>query len=177
MPFLILFFIVAAGVIGLAWAWYNYSVLSKMEVEDINKIDEERLLKTEHPGVVEIGAIIRQGASAFITAEYKICSVFVILMAAIVYVCVDNMDKWFTTVAFLAGAITSMFCGAFGMQVANYSNYRTTLAAKISLGAAFKTAFRAGCVMGFTLVSVSMVVLLILIEIYKRMMHIENSSS
>lgn len=59
MAFMIIFFIVAAGVIGLAWAWYNYSVLNKMEVEDIKKIDEERLLKTEHPGVVEIGAIIR----------------------------------------------------------------------------------------------------------------------
>ena len=93
-------------------------------------------------------------------------------MAAIVYVCVDNMDKWYTTIAFLAGAITSMFCGAFGMQVATYSNYRTTLAAKTSLGYAFKTAFRAGCTMGFTLVAVSMVVLLILIEIYKNMMKI-----
>ena len=40
MAFMIIFFIVAAGVIGLAWSWYNYSVLNKMEVEDINKIDE-----------------------------------------------------------------------------------------------------------------------------------------
>lgn len=98
-------------------------------------------------------------------------------MGGIVYVCVDNMDKWYTTVAFLAGAITSMFCGALGMQVATFSNYRTTLAAKTSLGAAFKTAFRAGCVMGFTLVSVSMIVLLILIEVYKSMMKIESSST
>lgn len=51
-------------------------------------------------------------------------------MAIIVFVCVDNMTTWFTTVAFIAGAITSMFCGAFGMQVATFSNYRTTLAAK-----------------------------------------------
>ena len=93
-------------------------------------------------------------------------------MAGIVHVCVDNMDKWFTTVAFLTGAVTSMFCGAFGMNVATFSNYRTTLAAKNSLGAAFKTAFRAGCVMGFTLVAVSMIVLLVLIEVYKSMMNI-----
>jgi Na+/H+-translocating membrane pyrophosphatase len=98
-------------------------------------------------------------------------------MAGIVYVCVDNMEKWYTTVAFLAGAVTSMFCGAFGMQIATFSNYRTTLAAQTSLGAAFKTAFRAGCAMGFTLVSVSMIVLLILIEVYKSMMKIEDSSS
>ena len=98
-------------------------------------------------------------------------------MAAIVYVCVDNMNTWYTTVAFLTGAITSMFCGAFGMQIATFSNYRTTLAAKTSLGAAFKTAFRAGCVMGFTLVAISMIVLLILISVYKKMMKIEDHSS
>lgn len=98
-------------------------------------------------------------------------------MGAIVFVCVDNMDKWYTTVAFLAGAVTSMFCGAFGMQVATFSNYRTTLAAKSSLGYAFKTAFRAGVVMGFVLVAVSMIVLLALIMIYKNMMGIEDSSA
>jgi Na+/H+-translocating membrane pyrophosphatase len=87
------------------------------------------------------------------------------------------MNTWYTTIAFLAGAITSMFCGAFGMQIATFSNYRTTLAAKTSLGAAFKTAFRAGCVMGFMLVSVSMIVLLIIIYVYKNMMKIEDQSS
>jgi Na+/H+-translocating membrane pyrophosphatase len=98
-------------------------------------------------------------------------------MAGIVFVCVDEMEAWYTTVAFLAGAVTSMFCGAFGMQVATYSNYRTTLAAKNSLGSAFKVAFRAGCVMGFTLVSISMMVLLALIWIYKDMMGITDTST
>ncbi len=60
-----------------------------------------------------------------------------------------------------------MFCGAFGMKVATYSNFRTTLEAKVSLGKAFKTAFRAGCVMGFTLVSISMMVLMIVILFFK----------
>lgn len=40
MAFMIIFFIVATGAVGLAWAWYNYNILNKMEVEDINKIDE-----------------------------------------------------------------------------------------------------------------------------------------
>jgi len=93
-----------------------------------------------------------------------------------VFICVDRMEVWFTTVAFFAGAITSMFCGFLGMRVATYSNYRTTLAAKTSLGAAFKTAYRAGCVMGFTLVAVSMNVLLLLIYVYKNMMNIDDSS-
>lgn len=93
-------------------------------------------------------------------------------MAVIVFVCVDGMERGFTTLAFITGAATSMFCGSFGMKIATFANYRTTLCAKNSLGSAFKTAFRAGCVMGFTLVSVSMIVLLILITIYKSMMEI-----
>jgi hypothetical protein len=38
--FILIFFIVASGIVGLAWAWYNYNVLGKMEVEDIDRIDE-----------------------------------------------------------------------------------------------------------------------------------------
>ena len=98
------------------------------------------------------------------------------LMAVIVFLCVDGAETGYTTVAFLIGAITSMFCGAFGMQIATFSNYRTTLCAKKSLGQAFRTAYRAGCVMGFTLVSVSMIVLLILILVYKSMLEIEDTS-
>jgi Na+/H+-translocating membrane pyrophosphatase len=60
-----------------------------------------------------------------------------------------------------------MFCGALGMKIATYSNYRTTICAKTSLGAAFKTAYRAGVIMGFVLVSISMLILLILILLYK----------
>jgi Na+/H+-translocating membrane pyrophosphatase len=63
-----------------------------------------------------------------------------------------------------------MFCGALGMKIATYSNYRTTICAKNSLGSAFKTAYRAGCVMGFVLVSVSMVILLLLILLYKELL-------
>jgi len=81
---------------------------------------------------------------------------------------VDQLNTWYTTIAFTIGALTSMFCGAFGMKIATFSNYRTTFSAKTSLGCAFKTAYRAGCVMGFTLVSVSMLVLLALIVIYKN---------
>lgn len=126
--------------------------------------------------MVEIGQIIAEGAEAFITSEYKICSIFIVLMAVIVYICVDQMQGFYTTVAFVLGAVTSMFCGAFGMKVATFSNYRTTLCAKKSLGLAFKTAFRAGCVIGFTLVSVSMSVLLILILVYKNLMSIGDTS-
>lgn len=120
--------------------------------------------------------IIKEGASEFIFSEYKIISIFIILMGAVVFFCVDQAKTWYTTIAFLTGAITSMFCGAFGMKIATFSNYRTTISAKTSLGAAFKTAYRAGVVMGFTLVSISILVLLVLILIYKNSLGISEFS-
>ena len=62
------------------------------------------------------------------------------------------------------------------MKVATFSNYRTTTAAKQSLELAFRTAFKAGCVIGFTLVSLSMVMLLGLLLLYKFLLSLDNSS-
>jgi len=98
-------------------------------------------------------------------------------MAGIIFFCVDGMKDYYTTIAFVVGAITSMFCGAFGMKVATYSNFRTTLEAKHSLGRAFKTAFRAGCVIGFTLVSISMMVLMVVILVYLDEFQREDSTT
>lgn len=98
-------------------------------------------------------------------------------MGIIIHVCVDNLENYYTTGAFAIGAITSMFCGAFGMKVATYSNFRTTLEAKEGLGRAFKTAFRAGCVMGFTLVSISIMVLMIVILFFKEQYGREDSTT
>ena len=85
----------------------------------------------------------------------------------IVWICVDSFNGAYTTFAFIFGAATSMACGAFGMYIATYSNFRTTICAKISLGYAFKTAYRAGVVIGFSLVSSSLLVLLMLIMLYQ----------
>ena len=58
--------------------------------------------------------------------------------------------------AFLVGSVVSIVCGAIGMLIATQANYRTTFCAKISLSAAFRTAYRAGCAMGFALVSLGL---------------------
>jgi inorganic pyrophosphatase len=89
---------------------------------------------------------------------------------------VDGLVSGYTTFAFLLGAATSMACGAFGMHVATYSNFRTTICAKSSLGYAFKTAYRAGVVIGFALVSLSLLVLLFLIRLYLSLLVLDNSS-
>lgn len=127
-------------------------------------------------GIVEIGAIIHEGASEFIISEYKTCSVFLLGIAAIVWACVDASGSCYTTVAFAVGAATSMACGAFGMHIATLSNFRTTICARGSLGSAFRVAYRAGVVIGFALVSVSLLTLLLLISVYKNFLGLENSS-
>lgn len=69
-----------------------------------------------------------------------------------------------------------MACGAFGMHIATLSNYRTTICAQVSLGKAFKLAYRAGVVIGFALVSVSLITLLLLISLYKSLLGLEDFS-
>ena len=59
----------------------------------------------------------------------------------------------YTATAFFVGAIVSMACGAIGMLIATQANFRTTFQAKMSLASAFRVAYRAGCAMGFALVS------------------------
>lgn len=66
------------------------------------------------------------------------------------------------------GALTSLLAGFIGMRVACYSNYRCALKAQESMTAAFRVAFEAGCVMGFSLCSLGILQLLILIAVYNN---------
>ena len=51
-------------------------------------------------------------------------------MGIIIYVCVDKLESFYTTFAYLLGAVTSMACGAFGMKIATFANYKTTYCAQ-----------------------------------------------
>jgi Na+/H+-translocating membrane pyrophosphatase len=77
----------------------------------------------------------------------------------------------FSGISFLVGAFTSMLAGAIGMSIAVQTNFRTTLMAKSSLAEGFRVAFRAGCAMGFALVSMSLLVLLALILLLIDILH------
>jgi H+-translocating diphosphatase len=76
-------------------------------------------------------------------------------------------NAFFTTIAFLLGAFTSVFSGYLGMKVATYANARTTLEAQKGIGPAFKIAYRSGAVMGFLLASSGLLVLYISISLFK----------
>lgn len=57
------------------------------------------------------------------------------------------------------------------MRIAVVSNYRTTYKAIDSLAAAFNVAYRAGCVMGFTSVGLSLSILCSIIILYIKVMN------
>src|SRR3989344_3347707 len=96
----------------------------------------------------EIATAIRQGAMAFLHQEYKILSIFVILVGVLLFWLVSLG----TAVCFVLGALLSALTGNLGMRTATRYNLKTVEAAKIGLLPALKSAFRAGSIMGLSVV-------------------------
>jgi H+-translocating diphosphatase len=116
-----------------------------------------------------------QGAKEFLKAEYAICFIFIGVMFIIITF-LTGQGIW-TAFAFLIGAVVSIVCGIIGMVIATRTNYRVTFCAYHSLAAAFKTAYKAGCVMGFALVSLGLLILTVLIVLYKRFRGLNDGDS
>jgi inorganic pyrophosphatase len=88
-------------------------------------------------------------------------------MSAILFFSVEKkFGQAWSTVAFAAGAITSLIAGYIGMTVAVYANGRVALQTQKSLREGFIAAFRAGSVMGFCLTSLGLLVLLVILVTY-----------
>jgi len=98
----------------------------------------------------EISGHIAAGAMAFLKAEYKILSYFVVL-AALLLAWLGNSSHnshWSIGLAFVAGAVFSALAGFIGMRIATKANVRTAQAAKTSLSKALNVSFTGGAVMG-----------------------------
>ncbi|WP_024854045.1 sodium-translocating pyrophosphatase [Mediterraneibacter gnavus] len=94
----------------------------------------------------EIASAISEGARAFLTAEYKILIVFVIVLFLLIGFGIGN---WVTAICFAVGALFSTLAGYFGMNVATKANVRTANAARESgMNKALSIAFSGGAVMG-----------------------------
>ncbi len=94
----------------------------------------------------EIAGAISEGAQAFLTAEYKILVVFVLILFVLIGV---GIKSWVTAVCFVVGALFSTLAGYCGMTVATKANVRTANAAKESgMNRALSIAFSGGAVMG-----------------------------
>ena len=93
---------------------------------------------------------IREGALAFLKAEYRVMAIFVVVAGALLGVISTMVDTtpWFIVVAFVVGAFFSAMSGNIGMRIATASNVRTTQAARTSIAKALKVSFTGGTVMG-----------------------------
>jgi len=97
----------------------------------------------------ELSAAIREGAMAFLRAEYTWVAVFVVILAALIGFLLE--DGWLRALAYVIGAVLSAGAGFVGMRIATAANARTTEAARTGgVSAALPLAFRGGAVMGFT---------------------------
>ena len=128
--------IIAAGaaLVGLIVAFVLYKKNDSIEIEDKK--------------VAEITQEIQDGAMAFLYAEYRVLSIFVVLVAGLLYY--DTGD-YYTPVAFLAGAVASVLAGYSGMRAATSANGRTAMAAKSGgQPAALAVSYNGGAVMGLS---------------------------
>ncbi|MEN8884963.1 MAG: sodium-translocating pyrophosphatase [Winogradskyella sp.] len=97
----------------------------------------------------EISDHIYEGALAFLNAEYRLLTFFVVGASIVLAGIAFYMDStYLIVVAFIIGAVFSAFAGNMGMKIATKTNVRTTQAAKTSLPNALKVSFGGGTVMG-----------------------------
>lgn len=97
-----------------------------------------------------ISKSIKEGALAFLSAEYRLLVVFALIAAVLLFVVSQMVDttSWMIVPAFICGAIFSALAGNIGMRIATEANARTAEAAKTSLPQALKVSFGGGTVMG-----------------------------
>jgi len=139
----LIYMIPGFGLIGILFMAVQSAWVSKQDAGDKN--------------MLELSGHIADGAMAFLKAEWKVLSYFVIIAGALL--------AWSGTmegtaenpihsspiiaIAFLLGAVFSAFAGYIGMRIATKANVRTTQAARTSLAQALKVSFTGGTVMGF----------------------------
>ena len=116
-----------------------------------------RQVKAADPGdekMIEIADHVTRGAMAYLKRQYKVVGVFFVVVAALLALMgfVFKVQHEIVFVAFLTGGFFSALCGWFGMKAATLASNRTTQAAKQGLNNALTVAFRAGAVMGLTVV-------------------------
>ncbi|UOD35177.1 sodium-translocating pyrophosphatase [Deferribacteraceae bacterium V6Fe1] len=131
----------AAGVIGLIVALIIYGFVKKQPVGN------EKMK--------EISDMIHDGAMAFLSREYKVLVVFVIVVFGLMFLSPDLGLK--TAFAFLTGAIFSVLAGFFGMKAATRANVRTSEAARAKgVAAALLVSYNGGSVMGLAVASLGL---------------------
>ena len=173
-------YLIITGFLGIFFALYNFRAISSIKIDTFSSSEHSFRLLTDrdaHIRLIRIYKDIRLGAQSFLFAEYKLCTIFIVIFGAIIFFLtsripneqlIDHQTKvdWqvggYTALAFVVGAFTSIISGYLGMSVAVYSNARTTISALdpvLPWTRSFNTAFQAGSVMGFSLTGLALLML------------------
>ena len=125
-----------------------------------------------------ISKSIKQGALAFLNAEYRLLIVFVVLASIALYIISISVDttSWMIIPAFIIGAIFSALAGNIGMRIATEANARTAEAARKSLPQALKVSFSGGTVMGLGVAGLAVLGLSLLFIVFVNQFIAEGSS-
>ncbi len=134
----------ASSVVALLLAWFFY-----------------RQMKGESEGtplMQKIASHVRKGAMSYLKQQYKIVTivfVFLVILFAIMAYGFGVQNQW-VPVAFLTGGFFSGLAGYLGMKTATNASARTANAARSSLNAGLRVAFRSGAVMGLVVVGLGL---------------------
>ncbi|GMR12308.1 MAG: sodium-translocating pyrophosphatase [Gemmatimonadota bacterium] len=102
----------------------------------------------------EIAEQIHDGAMAFLKREYSVLAVFVLIVTALLAWATTGL----TAIAYVTGALCSVFAGFFGMKSATRANVRTSAAANDEgQGKALRVAFFGGSVMGLSVAALGLI--------------------
>lgn len=135
----LLILVIVAALLALGYAAFNFISVKKLD-EGTDRMKE-------------IAAAIRVGANAFITYEYKIIAVVVVIIAiafAAIFTVQYGEFSWEPSVCFMIGVIMSASAGWVGMKIATYANVRVSNTARNTknIGSTLKVALKGGSVMG-----------------------------
>lgn len=138
----LIYLIPALGLLGIIVMAFKSAWVSKQDAGDAK--------------MQELAGYIADGAMAFLKAEWRVLSIFVLFAGALLAYSgtiteVNGKEihsSWIICIAFVIGAVFSATAGYIGMRVATKANVRTTQAARTSLKQALKVSFTGGTVMG-----------------------------
>jgi K(+)-stimulated pyrophosphate-energized sodium pump len=122
--------------------------------------------------MLELASHIKEGALAFLSAEYRVLIIFVVIAGALLALVSSLIEStsYFIVVAFVIGAFFSALAGNIGMRIATEANVRTTQAARTSLPDALKVSFTGGMVMGLGVAGLAVfglsVIFIVLLQIF-----------
>ncbi len=152
-----IYLIPAAGVLALLFALYKAQWVKGQDAGD-----EKMQIIAGH---------IHEGAMAFLSREYRVLSIFVVVVAVLLAVGNAKVGSSHARIglSFVLGAVCSGAAGFFGMKIATIANVRTTSAARTSLNKALAVAFSGGAVMGMVVVGLGVIGLSFLYILYTHL--------